>query len=167
MQISKLTNYSLGYTLNVGIVSGGTAVNTVPDFARGKFDLRFQSKEAYVDAKDKIRKILEGKTYLSGTKISYRESLPTPAMLETEESIKLFEEYSSIGADYELVFQKNTEPAGGSSSANLISDAGVPVLDAIGPLGYGAHSNQERILLKSLKLRTLCLANWLQQQSML
>ena len=40
--------------------------------------------------------------------------------------------------------------AGGSSDGNLLTAAGLPALDGLGPLGAGMHSPEEHVLLPTL-----------------
>ena len=46
--VEALTNYEKGLTFNVGLISGGTAVNTVPEQAVAHFDVRCIDTEDYV-----------------------------------------------------------------------------------------------------------------------
>jgi len=67
----KLTDYSRGITVNVGIVSGGQSKNTVPDRAEAKIDFRFEHAadgEAVFTAR-----VLAAPT---DEALSYLESLP-------------------------------------------------------------------------------------------
>ena len=47
---------------------------------------------------------------------------------------------------------------GGGSDANFVAPLGVPVLDGLGALGNGAHSEREHVLIASLPERTALLA---------
>jgi len=46
---------------------------------------------------------------------------------------------------------------GGGSDANFVAPLGVPVLDGLGAVGDGAHSEREYVLLQSLPQRAALL----------
>ncbi|MEK9164969.1 MAG: M20 family peptidase, partial [Chloroflexota bacterium] len=52
---------------------------------------------------------------------------------------------------------------GGGSDANFVAPLGVPLLDGLGPIGNGAHSEREQVLIKSLPERTALLAGILSE----
>jgi len=47
---------------------------------------------------------------------------------------------------------------GGGSDANFVADLGIPVLDGLGAIGSGAHSERERVEIRSLAERCGLLA---------
>ena len=47
---------------------------------------------------------------------------------------------------------------GGGSDANFVADLGVPVLDGLGAIGTGAHSERERVEIRPLAGRCGLLA---------
>ena len=47
---------------------------------------------------------------------------------------------------------------GGGSDANFVAPLGVPVLDGLGAIGDGAHSEREYVIIDSLAERTALLA---------
>jgi len=47
---------------------------------------------------------------------------------------------------------------GGGSDANFVAPLGVPVLDGLGALGNGAHSEREHVVIESLPERAALLA---------
>ncbi len=70
--------------------------------------------------------------------------------------MQTFEQARSLAARIGLDLKEGG--TGGGSDANLVAPLGVPVLDGLGPLGAGAHTDQEYIELDSLAERTALLA---------
>jgi glutamate carboxypeptidase len=52
---------------------------------------------------------------------------------------------------------------GGASDANFVAPLGVPVLDGLGAIGEGYHSEREYILMDSLTERTKLVAALLRE----
>jgi glutamate carboxypeptidase len=52
---------------------------------------------------------------------------------------------------------------GGASDANFVAPLGIPVLDGLGPVGEGAHTEHEYILTGSLVERTCLLTALLRE----
>jgi glutamate carboxypeptidase len=65
-ELSALTDYSRGVTINVGSVHGGGEVNRVPDRARAEMEMRAFDNEAFRETEEKsspsIRPTLSGQT---------------------------------------------------------------------------------------------------------
>ncbi|MGY9057964.1 MAG: M20 family metallopeptidase, partial [Alphaproteobacteria bacterium] len=72
-ELHKLTDYEVGTTVNVGIISGGNAVNMVAPLALAEIDVRFKTMEARDAVWEKITEILET-AYVPGTSTEITES---------------------------------------------------------------------------------------------
>ncbi|NDC36926.1 MAG: M20/M25/M40 family metallo-hydrolase [Proteobacteria bacterium] len=96
--VEALTNYEKGLTFNVGLISGGTAVNTVPEQAVAHFDVRCIDTEDYVAVR---RHILSwaGKDQITGATIRLEEYHHWPPLQETSASQALFESYRKFAAE--------------------------------------------------------------------
>jgi len=72
-------------------------------------------------------------------------------------------------AGRELGLELVQSSSGGVSDANLIADAGVPVIDSIGPVGGKAHSDDEYLEVDSIvpraALATLTISQLLARQT--
>jgi glutamate carboxypeptidase len=148
-----LTDYSLGTTVNVGTIQGGTRSNVVPDEARASVDMRVRTA-AEAERVAAWMQTLE--PALEGTSLEVRGGLNRPPMPRDELMLKTFERAKDIAA---LIGLKLTEGGtGGGSDANFVAPLGVPVLDGLGALGNGAHTEREHIVIASLPERTALLA---------
>jgi len=153
--LHALTDYDIGVTLNVGVVSGGEAVNTVAPFARFGFDCRFPSQLAFAEVEPAIERIV-ARQELAGTATrvtSRRVFLPVE---QTARDRKLFDHYAACAGALGMA----VEPAfsGGSADSGFTSALGVPTLCGTGPIGEHAHTPDEVCHLDSLVPRAQALA---------
>lgn len=153
LRIQKLTDYNRGTTLNVGVVHGGTAANVVPQEAMAEIDLRvMQPGEA-----ERIEKALKSLTpVLDGTKLEINGCLNRPPMPFDETLKTTFAKAAAIAAGIGL--ELKASGSGGGSDANFVAPLGIPVLDGLGAVGEGYHSEREYIVTTSLPERARLLA---------
>lgn len=160
VQLQKSSSIKNNTTINVGLISGGTAINTIAENAELKGDLRFASKEGYIFGKKEIKKAVSAKL-LKNSKIEYKENNYFPAMVRNSKIEKYILQYNECAKEEGFSVFENKEPVGGASSGNLLSDAKLPVIDSLGPRGSGAHSKDEKIDLKSFVQRAKTLTRFL------
>ncbi len=148
LAIQKLTDYSKGTTLNVGTIHGGTVPNAVPDECAIQVDLRvMQPGEA-----ERIGlKLNSLKPVLEGTSIEVTGELNRPPMPFNDTMKRTFEKASEIAAKWGLEIKASG--TGGSSDGNFVAPLGIPVLDGLGAVGDGSHSEREFIFTESLSER--------------
>lgn len=154
-RLHAITDYQTGTTANVGLISGGTAVNTVASRARASVDVRYKTMDAMKAAKAQIDDIVQ-KEELKGTTariVSEGTFLP---FVQSPASKALFDGYAE--AAMELGFRVEGEFTGGSADSGLTSTAGVPTLCATGPVGGKPHTADEYLVLSSLVPRAKALA---------
>ena len=156
--IQNMTNYHQGTTLNVGIIRGGTATNVVPEEAVAEVDLRvMKTGEA-----ERIQAALHAlKPFLDGTTIEVSGELNRPPMPFNEMMRATFEKARKIAAG--IGMDLKASGTGGASDANFIAPLGIPVLDGLGAVGDGGHSEREFILKNSLPERAEFLATVLRE----
>lgn len=148
-----LTDYSLGTTVNVGVIGGGTRSNVVPEEARAHIDMRVKTP---AEAERITAWMQSRRPVLAGTSLEVTGGLNRPPMPRDELMAHTFEKAQRIAAAIGL---KLTEGGtGGGSDANFVAPLGVAVLDGLGALGNGAHTDREHIVLASLPERTALLA---------
>jgi glutamate carboxypeptidase len=155
----KLTDYGKGTTVNVGVISGGTRSNVVPEEAHTQVDFRVISTE---ELKRLEEWVINLKPIIQGTKISAELTLNRPPMPRDESMISTFERAKSIAKGIDLALSEGS--TGGGSDANFVAPLGIPVLDGLGAVGEGAHSDSEYVLTESLAeraaLQAALLLNW-------
>jgi glutamate carboxypeptidase len=152
LAVQKLTDYLRGTTVNVGVVSGGTRSNVVPSEAYARVDLRVSSLEEF----DRLRNWVEQRQpVIAGTALQATIRLNRPPMPRDERLQSTFDKARAIGASLGLDLSEGS--TGGGSDANFVAPLGVPVLDGLGAVGDGAHSEREYVLLQSLPQRAALL----------
>lgn len=152
VEIEKITDYESGVTVNVGVISGGEARNTIAPCAEALIDLRYPAPEQGVAAVNEFEEIFSSVlsypvdsgeiTTTSWTNLHRPPKIPTP------ESDYLLEKTRAIGR---LLGQDLAiTDSGGGTDGSLTQAVGLPTLDSLGVAGTGAHSNREEARVSSL-----------------
>jgi glutamate carboxypeptidase len=159
LAIQKLTDYKVGTTLNVGQIRGGFATNVVPDECTVEVDLRvLQPGEA-----ERVESVLKNlKPVLDGTSLEVTGELNRPPLPYNEINQAAFKKAYEIAKS--IGMELKAGGSGGGSDGNFVAPLGVPVLDGLGAVGEGLHSEREYIFADSLEERAKLLAaliqNW-------
>lgn len=145
-----------GATLNVGVVTGGTRPNVVPEQAVAQVECRIATAEQGARFDAAIRSLTP---VLSGTQIKVTGGIDTPS-LEPRHSEPLLplarQVYTELGLELKV------SGSGGVSDGNLSAAVGCPTLDGLGPIGFGMHTSGEHLLVSSLWERAAVLARLLE-----
>lgn len=159
LAIQKLTDYSKQTTLNVGVIKGGTVTNVVPEECTVKVDVRVMQPGEWERVESEMNKL---KPVLDGTSLETHGNLNRPPMPFDERMKFTFEKIKSIAA--QIGVELKAGGTGGGSDANFVAPLGIPVMDGLGAIGEGYHSEREYIFADSLeqrvKLLTAILRNW-------
>jgi glutamate carboxypeptidase len=155
----KLTDYNRGTTVNVGVIAGGTRTNVVPDEAHALVDFRVTN----MDEVERLETWTSSLSpYLPGTSVSAVLTLNRPPMPRNQTMAHAYQKAQAIAQ--EIGLQLTEGSTGGGSDANFVAPLGTPVLDGLGGVGDGAHSEREYVLVESLAERAALLAalllNW-------
>jgi len=157
--IQKLTNYTKQTTLNVGVIQGGTVSNVVPEESIIQVDVRVMQSNEWDRLELEMSKL---KPVLDGTSIEILGNLNRPPMPFDETMETTFKKAQSMAA--QIGMELKAGGTGGASDGNFIAPLGIPVLDGMGAVGEGAHSEREYIFTDSLderaKLVAALLKNW-------
>ena len=156
----SLTDYARGVTVNVGVISGGTSKNTVPERAEAQLDLRFETiadgEKLVADLRAAAENALEGVT------ISVTGGIARQPLERSEASVALMNSYlacakaSGLGGGEAALI-------GGGSDASTSSAIGIASIDGLGPRGVGFHTKDEQIEIATLVLKAQALARFLLQ----
>jgi glutamate carboxypeptidase len=154
LELWKLNGTVPGLGLSPGMINGGVAVNTVPGEATCDFDLRHLLPEDRLNFEAKVREILthsmiDDVTFAVG---SFHEMPPMPKTEAIERLVGMAKQASE-----ELGFQVEDTLTGGCSDGCIAAATGVPVLDALGPVGGAAHSDGEYTEVDTIVPRTAML----------
>jgi glutamate carboxypeptidase len=157
--IQKLTDYSKQTTLNVGVIRGGTVSNVIPEEATAQVDVRVMQPGEWERLESEMSKL---KPVLDGTSIEVTGGLNRPPMPFDDMMKATFEKAKTIASIIGIELQAGG--TGGASDANIVAPLGIPVLDGLGAIGEGYHSEREYIFAESLdqriKLLYTLLQNW-------
>lgn len=141
-QITKL--YSLAdrekeTTVNVGVISGGTAANVIAANASAQIDIRTWSKEEA----DRISQALaQLKPSNPGCTLRLSGGWNRPPM-ERRMTGALFERVCTVAAKLGMTLKEGG--TGGGSDGNFTAAMGIPTIDGLGVPGAGAHADHEHI----------------------
>ncbi|HXD12269.1 MAG TPA: M20 family metallopeptidase [Anaerolineales bacterium] len=159
LAIQKLTDYSKQTTLNVGVIQGGTVSNVVPEEANIEVDVRVMQPGEWERIEAEINKL---QPILDGTTIEITGGLNRPPMPFDDMMKATFEKAQSIAAGIGMTLTAGG--TGGASDGNFVAPLGIPVLDGMGAVGEGYHSEREYIFADSLeqkaKLISALIRHW-------
>jgi glutamate carboxypeptidase len=152
----RMSAHDRGVSVNVGLVSGGSAVNVVPASARGEIDVRADSA-ADLDA---VREGLASAALRVGAErgvvAEVDRVLGCPPMARTPGADALAKAYAAGAAS--LGMRVAAVAVGGVSDANHLAATGIPVLDGLGVVGGGLHGPDEWASLPSIPERAAAAA---------
>jgi glutamate carboxypeptidase len=158
--IQNMTDYTRQTTLNVGVMNGGTVSNVVPEDASAEVDVRVMQPGEWERIEAEMKKL---KPILEGTSLKITGGLNRPPMPYNKVNQSAFEKAYQI-AKAELGMELKAGGSGGGSDGNFVAPLGIPVLDGMGAVGEGLHSEREYIFADSLEERAKLLAaliqNW-------
>ena len=155
VQLHRLTDYDSGTTVNVGLINGGSSVNTVAPFASASIDIRFKTRQAMDEVQAKMAAIVE-ETQVPGTCGHIRQQRYFLPLLQSAASRTLFESYVDSAAA--LGFSAGGEFSGGSADSGFTAAAGIPTLCGTGPVGGKVHTADEWLQVGSMVPRAQAIA---------
>lgn len=141
LDMESLTDYEEGTTVNVGVISGGTVANAIPEHASCRVDVRY-SREEGIERVEKAFREIAAKTYVQGTKTHVECLVKVSSMERLPASEDLFHRAEEIAKEWNLPHMKAIAVGGGSDSAYL-TGAGIPTLCALGVKGEFNHTVRE------------------------
>lgn len=150
ISLHGLTDYQLGTTVNVGLVSGGTATNVVAEHAQAKVDLRITDMEELQRVDATIRKLAE-QPKTPGVKVQVTGGVQRPPMNASDATEKLCALVEEIGKRVNVAVK--WAKTGGGSDGNFSAALGTPTIDGLGPIGGGSHSVDEYLVIESIEPR--------------
>lgn len=162
IQLHGLTDHEKGISVNVGMIEGGSSVNTVSPSAIAHVDIRISEMVQAAFLEEKIKEIC-ATSEVPGTKIIVEGEISRPPMEKTELTKELLQIIQEVGK--EIGVSVSDTATGGGGDASFTAAKGVATVDGLGPVGGNAHSDSEYLEIPTLPERTLLLAKTIQALS--
>jgi glutamate carboxypeptidase len=156
--LNGLVDAERGVRVNVGQVGGGSGDNVVAAEAWARVDARAWTSPEQQQLERAIRGL---RPVLEGATIEVAGGITRPPMIPSDESAELAARAVEIAAGLGQHLSENA--SGGGSDGNFAAAVGAPVIDGLGPVGVGAHADDERVSLRSIEQRSALLAALLTQ----
>jgi glutamate carboxypeptidase len=157
-----LTDWDKGVTVNVGMMTGGTSANTVPERASCQIDFRYVRQVDGVELMSAFDQLARGLAAETGARFTIGGGIKRAPLERSDASVALMQRYETC-ALAEGLRGGEAPLQGGGSDANTVSAVGVPAIDALGPRGKGFHTHDEYIELPTLAQRTRALVRFLSE----
>ena len=149
LAVEAMTDYARGITTNVGLISGGTGVNVVPQYATAEIDLRVPDAAT---GEEMVARMLALTTDEPDVKIEVTGGMNRPPYTKDEKITKLFEHAKGLAAEIGFTLE-DCVITGGGSDGNFTAALGIPTLDGLGVDGKGAHTDYEQAYYSSFEPR--------------
>ncbi|MEA2928413.1 MAG: glutamate carboxypeptidase [Hyphomicrobiales bacterium] len=158
LAIEGMTDYARGITTTVGLVSGGTAPNVIPQHCHASIDLRVADDAT---GQEFEARILGLEPHDPGVRVEVTGGMNRPPFEKTPAIDALFRHAQSLARDIGFALE-HTAMTGGGSDGNFTAALGVPTLDGLGIDGDGAHTEWEHGFVSSIAPRTLLMRGLLE-----
>jgi glutamate carboxypeptidase len=152
-------------TLNVGRVSGGDALNVVPDLAIGRVNVRITTNLQRLEIVEKLNRLVAEFNDLDGISVEMHGDFTSPPKMLTPAVEALQRRIEDCA--HQLGIPIKWQGTGGASDGNKFADEGLANIDSLGPCGGCIHSSDEFLIVESLvpraKLAALTMLSFTQQ----
>ena len=159
LAVQAMTNYDIGTTANVGVISGGTRSNVVPAEARIEVNVRATTRANAQAIHDQIMGL---KARHPEAELIVEAGTGVPPMERTPEIAALFKRAQGLAAEMGLAIKEGS--TGGGSDGNKTAALGVPTFDGMGIVGDGGHAITEYGEISSLPERSAIMAAMLREK---
>jgi glutamate carboxypeptidase len=149
--VAALDGIAPGVTTNVGLIEGGTAVNTVPDLAIARFNVRVNTADQQHLIEQRLAEQMTRINQRDGITLTLHGGFHAPPKELDPPTAQLMQHIESCGRDLDIPI--TWRQSGGASDGNRLAAAGLPNIDSLGVRGGSIHSDQEFLLLDSLTER--------------
>lgn len=160
IELKTLEDPGNGLNINIGLIEGGTSVNTVAPIAKAGIDVRISTQEQAVEIDEKIQEVCNEST-VTGAELTLTGGINRPPMEFTsgvEELVDVvLKEAASLGIEIDHI------ASGGGSDASFTAAMGIPTIDGMGPVGGKQHTEGEYLVVDTLMERTPLFINVLRR----
>ncbi len=167
--LDDLKNYNRGTSVNIGLISGGTALNVVPDSCTAQMEVRYSDPKEMTRVKYAIDKLAKRPPKVEGTKVEFELLRSTQPLQEFAYTRKVMDKMRAYESQYRAdlkelkdagslaedcpVYPVDFVAAGGLSDANRLAACHVPVIDGCGPGGGNPHRPDEYLTIDTVVKR--------------
>ncbi len=159
LAVQAMTDYTIGTTANVGVISGGTRPNVVPAEAQVEINVRATTK---VNQQAVHHQIISLKPCHPEAELIIDGGIGVPPMERTPEIAALFKRAQALAAAMGIALEEGS--TGGGSDGNMTAALGVPTLDGMGIVGDGGHAVNEYGEISSMPERAAIMAAMLRER---
>ncbi len=151
LAFEKVSSQNTGVTLNVGVITGGTTTNVVPDCAQTRFNIRVKTERQAKCVTQKIQSILQKIKAARQCEFSLYGHFGRPPKVLNDQHLALQTQLGFCASSLHIpISWKDT---GGCCEGNNLTAAGLPNIDTLGVRGQGIHSSQEFAFIDSFEER--------------
>jgi glutamate carboxypeptidase len=145
--------------MNWTVATAGTVRNQIPASAQATADVRVQRVASWDEIERRVRERVK-KTLIPDIKVDVVVERRRPPLEVSDASRQLAARAQQIYAEIGRKLRVSTEGSGGATDAALAAlETKAPVIEGLGLLGDGAHSNDaEYIFLSSIEPRLYLLS---------
>jgi glutamate carboxypeptidase len=155
--VAKLNDLPQGWSVNPGVIEGGTRTNVIAAEASVRFDVRIKRAKQAIGIDCKLRSLQAFDKYC---KLEMTGSINRMPMERTSGVAALYKRAQNIAGT--IGWKLEEAAVGGGSDGNFTAAMGIPTLDGMGGVGEGAHAVHEYILVSELPRRALLLAGMIE-----
>lgn len=137
-----------GPTVNVGRIDGGGPSNVVPDLAVVRFNVRVPAHDRPERVLADVRRVVEGVARRDGITVDLHGGFASPPRPMDVPTTRLYQQLADLGRTVGLALTWHA--SGGTSDANKLAAADLPVIDTLGPSGGNLHSDREFVRVDTL-----------------
>ena len=149
--LDDLNGQRSGITINPGFITGGGAVNIVPDTCIARFNIRTEQPDDENWCQAQLDQLLHSINQRDGISLTLHGGFGRQPKQLSDANLKLFELARECGQS--LGLQLEWLPTGGCCDGNNLAAAGIPNIDTLGVHGGSIHSSDEYLKVHSLTQR--------------
>ena len=149
LAVDRLPSSIPNLLVNVGTFTGGGTINIVPDLAHAAINARASTPAAMHAFTAAIADLATQTNARDGYRMELTGQFNRDPLVSTPTTEALFTQLQACGHDLGLA-PFDWQAVAGGSDGNLLHGTGLPVLDGLGPVGGGLHSDQEYIEIPTL-----------------
>ncbi len=147
LEIEGFTDYQRGITTNVGLVTGGTGVNVIPEHCRINADCRVVDAASATEMEARYRAL---KSHEPDVSLKISGGMTRPPWARDAATDLLLGKAQAVAKAFGMTLETGPR-TGGGSDGNFTAALGIPTLDGLGVDGEGAHTLEEHLLVSSIE----------------